>query len=165
MTTTQPALKTLAASFLTCKEVEGRSPRTISWYRDILARFCRYVDDNTPDATLDDIGLAEAREFVHYLQTGTERWQYHPAIPSKGSLGANSIRGYVRTLKVFWNWLADEGYLETSPMRRLRQPRAPRKIIQTFTREQIEAMISSMNLEWHCRASPVVDAVQRSTIP
>ncbi len=73
MTTIQPALKTLAASFLTCKEIEGHSPRTISWYRDILARFCRYVDDTIPDATLQDIGLAVAREFVHYLQTGTER--------------------------------------------------------------------------------------------
>ena len=71
MSATLPGLKTLAASFLTGQEIEGRSPRTISWYRDILARFCRYVDDTMPGAALPDIGLPEAREFVHYLQCGT----------------------------------------------------------------------------------------------
>jgi len=148
MTTTLLTLEALANAFLTCKEIEGRSPTTVSWYRDILARFCRYVDETLPGTTVADVGLAEARAFIHYLQTGTERWQYHPAVKTRGSLGPNTIRGYVRTIKVFFNWLADESYIETSPMRRLRQPRAPRKIIQTFSREQVTAMVSSMNLEW-----------------
>ena len=71
MSTTLLALTTLAASFLTCKEIEGRSPMTVSWYRDILARFCRCVDDTMAGAGLPDIGLPEAREFMHYLQCGT----------------------------------------------------------------------------------------------
>jgi integrase/recombinase XerD len=149
MSTPQPSLEALALSFLTCKQIEGRSPNTLSWYRAILDRFCRYIESTAPGASVEQIGLAEARSFIQQLQCNTLRWQDHPTIKgSHGNLAVTTVRGYVRTLKVFWNWIADEGYIDHSPLLRLRQPRAPRKIIRTFTADEIRAMVASFNLEW-----------------
>ncbi len=149
MSTTQPTLETLALSFLTCKEIEGRSHNTIRWYRDMLSRYCRYVHRTMPGASIHDLGLHEARAFVQELQTTTQRWQDHPTIRgSYGNLSVSTIRGYVRTLKVFWNWIADEGYIQHNPMTRLKQPRAQRKIIRTFSSDEIKAMLATFDLEW-----------------
>jgi hypothetical protein len=84
VTTTLLTLEALANAFVTCKEIEGRCSKTVSWYRDILARFYRYVDETLSGATLANIGLAEASAFVHYLQSDTERGQHHPAVKTLG---------------------------------------------------------------------------------
>ncbi len=148
MATTPHSLEKLVKGFLLCKEVEGRSPKTTSWYRDNLARFCRFIAATTPGTAVADIGLSEARAFVQHLQTGVTRWEDSPRIRDTQPLAATTVRGYVRTLKVFWNWLEEEGYVQGSPLLRLKQPRAPRKIIQTFSKEQIAAMLGCLDLEW-----------------
>ena len=49
--------------FLTTRKTEGRSPRTIDWYRDMLTRFAKYVG-NGSDAKLKDVTIDDARSFV-----------------------------------------------------------------------------------------------------
>ncbi len=148
MTTPPLSLEKLAQGFLLCKEVEGRSPKTVSWYHDNLMRFCRFMHATGSERTVGDIGVDEARAFVRHLQTDVTRWQESTRIKDSQPLSALTVRGYVRALKAFWGWMEEEGHIETNPMLRLKQPKAPHKIVQTFSKEQIAAMISCLDLEW-----------------
>jgi hypothetical protein len=40
-------LPVLIDLFVETKRVEGRSPKTCSWYRNMLSRFARFVDEDT----------------------------------------------------------------------------------------------------------------------
>jgi hypothetical protein len=154
MTTTLLSLEALANAFVTCKEIEGRCSKTVSWYRDILARFYRYVDETLSGATLADFGLAEARAFVHYLQSDTERGQHHPAVktlgvshpaPSGVTCGPTgcSLTGSPTGLH------RDEPDAPTAAAPR------PHKFTQTFSREKVTAARRD-SLASPCRVLPTV---------
>jgi len=46
-------------------------------------------------------------------------------------------------LKVFFRFAQEEGYLETNVASRLKVPRAPKKIIQTFSEEQLRQLLAT----------------------
>jgi len=46
-------------------------------------------------------------------------------------------------LKTFFRFAQEEGYLETNIASRLKVPRAPKKIIQTFSEEQLRQLLAS----------------------
>jgi len=60
------ALDTLIELFTSPKETEGRSRNTVDWYRRMLTRFAKFMD-NGSGATLKDVTLDNARAFVAAL--------------------------------------------------------------------------------------------------
>jgi site-specific recombinase XerD len=48
-------------------------------------------------------------------------------------------------IRAFWSWLLDEGYITSNPMTNLKLPRTPRKVISTFSQEQIQKMLSALD--------------------
>jgi integrase len=52
-----------------------------------------------------------------------------------------TLQAYVRTLKAFFSWLEREEYMAVNPLTKLSVPRAPAKIISTFTAEDIERLL------------------------
>lgn len=149
MSISLPSLEDLGANFLNANMIEGRSPKAISWYRATCCNGSAAGRQRVlPDATVADIGLPQARASVQYLQTGVRRWEDKATIHDTKGLSAVTVRGYVRTIKVFWGWIEDESLRVINPLVRLKQPRALRKIIDTFTKEQIAAMLDSLALDW-----------------
>lgn len=60
---------------------------------------------------------------------------------------ALSIQGYARAIKEFWSWLAVVGYIVQNPMKLLKVPKTPRKIIATFSSKQLQKLLGSLDLE------------------
>jgi len=85
-----------------------------------------------------------ARRFISHLHE-VRRWENHSGIHDDKRLSAYSVQGYARTIKAFWTWLMDEGYISHNPMKGLKLPKTPRKVISTFSREQIERILSSID--------------------
>jgi len=56
-------------------------------------------------------------------------------------LSGSTVNTYVRTLRIFLSWLYDEGIIETHPFERLKIPKTLKKIIQTFSRENVKAVL------------------------
>lgn len=98
--------------FLAAKAAEGASPKTIEWYRMILARLVRALDAERP---VDELEPVELRSWLADLRT---------------TLSPVSVAGFVRTLKVFGNWLSAEDLAEAAGLRGLRRPRVPHKVIE-----------------------------------
>ena len=66
------SLPTLIELFILSKQIEGRSPKTLSWYQANLERFSDFVTDGQVP-TLQEITLDNARTFVAYLQGKSTR--------------------------------------------------------------------------------------------
>ncbi len=109
--------------FLAAKAAEGISPKTSSWYRMILARLTRAFDQGRP---VDGLSAPEIRAWLLKFRT---------------TLAPVSVAGYVRTLKVFGNWLHAEELAEASAFRSLRKPRVPVKLIEPVPDDTLRRLL------------------------
>ena len=129
-----------------CLATEGRSQRTIDWYASNLIRFLKYLRNRQLPDSVKDIGVPEVRSFIFYLQNEVTRWESSPHTKDVKRLSPFSVQGYARTIKAFWSWLMAEGYISNNPMGRLKIPKVPRKVIATFSPEQLKKMINQLDL-------------------
>ncbi len=135
----------LTESYALCLSTESKSPKTIEWYTANLKRFAQFLSDKHLPDSVTEIGKEEARRFISHLQTEVIRWEGNPSIHDDKRLSAHSVQGYARTIKAFWSWLIDEGYIAHNPMTSLKLPKTPRKVISTFSQEQIQRILGAIN--------------------
>jgi len=127
-------LQDLVKGFALSCQTEGKSPKTIEWYTCFLERFRHFLQLNSHPSRVSEIDKDHIRSFILYLQQQAKT-------PHTGKPLSNStIQGYVRILKVFFSWLSREEYIKSNPMTRIPVPRAPIKIINTFSHEHINKL-------------------------
>ena len=130
-------LEKLARHFEAHNRSEGKSPRTVDWYKCVLRYFQNYLEEEGYSTTLGDLTIQVVKEFVVFLQT-REKWHDHPNPPSKdGHLSATSVNNYVRGIRAFFNWLYREGYTGENVLASLRPPKAPRTLVDVITDEEV----------------------------
>ncbi len=135
MANSELELDALLPSYRLSLQTEGKSPATIKWYLPFLARFRDYLDQMAFPTRADLIERRHARAFVAYLQSEAK-------VPQTGApLSPATVQGYVRAIKAFFSWLEREEYLAANPLRQLPTPRIPIKVINTFTPEDIAALM------------------------
>ncbi|MBN2568387.1 MAG: tyrosine-type recombinase/integrase [Deltaproteobacteria bacterium] len=135
-------LQALTDDYLLCCATEGKSPKTIEWYSFNLKRFNRFLEEKGFSQCINDIGINEARRFIRNLQDIGIKWQGLPGEQS-GKLSPFSVQGYARSIKAFWSWLKTEDMIQNNPMCSLKVPKAPHKLVNTFSSEQIRLILSS----------------------
>ena len=109
-------------SFLSAKEIEGCSQRTISYYKENIQRLISKLEKPIKGITTEDIRkyLSEYKEMNNC-----------------GSVTIDNIR---RVFSSFFAWLEDEDYIIKSPVRRIHKVKTASIIKETFTDENIEKM-------------------------
>lgn len=136
----QLPVATAVEHYLTTCRTEGKTPKTLRDYREKLGRFVAWHN-----ATLGEFDLATAREFVAHLQS-SKKWSGHPGIPtSELTLSAQSVAGYVRTLKGFGTWLFEEGYTEDNVLRRLAKPKVPVRVMEVLTDDEVRRLLGAVD--------------------
>jgi len=127
-------------------EAMNRSPKTISWYLDILKRYFGFLMASHSSSQIDQLGRKELRSYIVKLQN-TKKWPNNPNIAEdhKGKLSAYSIQGHVRAIKAFWGWLLKEGYTDKNPLANFPLPKVPSTVIKTLTKEQILELFSNID--------------------
>jgi len=123
---------------------DGKSASTISWYSDMLMSFSSHMKkvhcNNISVFTLDTI-----RGYILYLRQ-KPKFQGHPYTPQQDKpLSARTVQCHVRALKAFSSWLYIEGYTADNRLKNLKLPKAPSKVIEPLTPEEIENIASSIN--------------------
>ena len=119
---TKPNFEDLIQNHTHCLIIKDRSQKTIDWYAANLKRFLQFLKSHNMLASVTDIGITEVRQFIHHLQSEVIRWGDKPNIRHSGKLSPFSVQGYARTIKAFWSWLVEEGYIEENPRARLKLP-------------------------------------------
>lgn len=129
---------------------EGKSGSTIA----IVEASVRYLDEflsaNGHSTDVAEIGAKELRQFVLYLQERPRFAHHRFTKPQGGHLSGHTINAYLRALQAFWAWLKREDFIQENPFTRLKIPKAPKRVIPTFTEEQLRRLISVIDT-----ASPV----------
>jgi site-specific recombinase XerD len=125
-------------------KAKNRSPKTISWYLDILRRFFAFVENRGPAKPLGQLGMKDVEAYLLYLQKAA-RWENHPRMKPNGGLSPYSIRGHVRAIKVFFSWLADEGYIEYSPLVKFPLPKVPKNLMPTLSLQQLKPLFDGLD--------------------
>lgn len=121
-------LEKLIAYFETYNRSEGKSPRTVHWYNEVLHLFLRWLDDSGYPTALGGMDEDTVRKFVLWLQ---ERRS------PRGKPSTHTINNRVRALRAFFNWLYHRGYTEAHLLKDLRPPKLSRPIIEPLTDEEV----------------------------
>jgi site-specific recombinase XerD len=131
---------------LVAKESEGRSKRTIQWYRERLGNYVEWLHKQGYPGTLNDLSLQNARTFVRELQARDTRYEDHPLHePKPGGLSPYYVHSFVRALKGFASWLEEEGYTPVHVLSRLKGPKLPKRVIEVLSEAEIQAIVGSIN--------------------
>ena len=133
-------LDRLVEEYLLVCRTEGKSPKTLRGYREKLGRFCRWLDGNLSDFTLQAL-----RTYTGELQNAKKYTDhpYHPAQQER--LSSVTIKGHIVVVKGFATWLYEEEYTEKNILDKLRPPKATRKIMATLSEIEVIRILSSIN--------------------
>ena len=124
---------------------EGKSPRTIPWYTEMLMSFSRYMKVELQCHDLSAFNIDNVRNYVIYLQN-KPKFQGHPFIPPQNKLlSPRTIQCHVRALKAFASWLYAEGYTDQNILANLKMPKATSKVMEPLTPQEIKKVVSSIN--------------------
>lgn len=112
----------LLAEFLATKRLEGRSERTLMFYRVSAEKLIAAVGKNVCSITTEDI-----REYLSNYQI------------ERGVCKA-SIDNTRRNLSSFFKWLEDENYIFKSPLRRIHKIKMTHSVKDTYADEELEKL-------------------------
>lgn len=108
--------------FISSKEIEGCSTRTLNYYRDNINKM------------FDAVNLP-----VNEITTEILR-NYLADYKSNSKAGMVTIDNIRRTLSSFFAWLENEDYIVKSPVRRIHKVKTTRKVKETLTDENLEKL-------------------------
>lgn len=157
------SIEKLLDYYVASLKAANRSPKTVSWYLEILKRFFAFLSAESILKVVQDMGAAELTAYVLYLQQA-ERWPNKQSLKAKGRLSDYSIQGHVRAVKAFWSWLYDEGYIDQNPLIKYPLPSVTKKIVQTLSMEQIKRLLNAVDKvtplgsKYYCILLLLVDA-------
>ncbi|MFC1980605.1 tyrosine-type recombinase/integrase, partial [Chloroflexota bacterium] len=120
---------------------ENKSKRTIETVTAAVSAFNKFL------GSCDDITRIQAEDLRRYIGSLQERskWSGHPTIKGrKDNLSLHTIACYVRSIRSFWSWLKREGFIDHNLFEQVKPPRAPRKIVETLTPEQITHLLKNI---------------------
>ena len=124
-------LNNLIIHFAQSNKAEGKSPKTVSWYSEMLKDYTRFLESNARKTILAELNVTNVRQFIIHEQ---ERL-----------LSPFTVQGKVRALKAFSSWLIREGYIPENLLANIRLPKAPNKITDTLTPDEIDKLMSAQN--------------------
>lgn len=127
-------------------ETLKHSPETVSWYRNKLSLFFRWLAANNRPTTINSITIADARAFIHAEGQREVKCPGHvTGVERPGKLSDRTIDTYVRSIRTFWGWLHSEGYIGTNPMVRLQRPKLETRFKAVLSDEEVTQLLVACN--------------------
>lgn len=117
-----PSNSSLLNLFLTAKEVEGCSPRTITYYESTLKHMDSSIGQPYTQICSDDL-----RKYLSDYESNR----------SAGKVTIDNIR---RIMSSFFSWLEDEDYIVKSPVRRIRKVKTATVAKEVLSDEDLETL-------------------------
>ena len=112
----------LLSLFLTAKEVEGCSQKTLRYYEDTLTRALAALGKPIPQIESDDL-----RQYLNDYE----------ATRRTSKVTIDNIR---RIMSSFFSWLEDEDYIVKSPVRRIHRVKTAQVAKEVLTNEELEIL-------------------------
>jgi integrase/recombinase XerC/integrase/recombinase XerD len=97
----------------------------------MLCVFIRYLESSGISPVLVNFNLVNVRDFVVYEQNR--------------ELSPYTVQARVRALKAFSSWLFSEQYTEENILAKLKMPKAPVRMVEPLTPDEISTLITAQN--------------------
>jgi site-specific recombinase XerD len=124
-------LEKLILHYSQSNRADGKSPKTISWYTEMLTTYSRFLAATGKNMVLSELNINSAREFVIHEQ---ER-----------RVSPYTVQGKIRALKAFASWLHREGYTSDHVLYNLKLPKAPANLIEPLTDSEVNQLLDYQN--------------------
>jgi len=129
-------LAQLVDYYETYNRSEGKSPRTVEWYGEVLNSFVAWLKRQGKPTNLGSVDEMVIREFILALRE--KRW-------NGKMLASSTLNNRVRALRAFFSWLAREGYTDTNILANMKPPKVAQTIIEPLTVEEVDRLFSVIN--------------------
>ncbi len=113
--------------FIHSRHLKGVSENTITSYRNLTARFIRFIG---ADTDMESISQEDLENFVDYLYSI--------------ALSRNSIASYIRNTKIFLKWYQRKNKVNYSAVE-LVIPKAPKKIVHIYSPTEIDMIFNTID--------------------
>jgi site-specific recombinase XerD len=122
------SLGSLSSLYITSCGIEGKSPETLRSYTETLKLFMRSVDHLGLPSDPGSFRPADVYEFLGHV----------------GSTGVSAITQWrrQRETRAFFSWLLRHDYISSNPFMKVKNIKAPQKIVQPFTADDIHRLLS-----------------------
>jgi integrase/recombinase XerD len=108
--------------YIASKKLDGLSMLTLKGYAQHLKRFAMFMPKN-----VEDITAMEIRLFLSEFSRGRD-------------LKPATIQTEISILRSFFGWLENQDYINKSPMRKINQIKAEKRIVKSLTVEEFELL-------------------------
>lgn len=115
-------------AFLDYARAKNLSPRTVEFYADRMRAFTTFVGDDDHSLPPKDVTPATIRDFILY---------------TRGRCSAATVNHNINVLRIFFRFMIEDGFLHENPAERVHKLRQPKRIIETFSLEHVEAMLAA----------------------
>lgn len=113
---------TLKEEFLSAKQVEGCSERSVSYYRSTLDNLIKVLEKPFNQIETEDLRI------------------YLSKYQKKNNASKQTIDNIRRILSSFFTWLEDEDYILKSPVRRIHKIKTMKQVKETYSDEALERL-------------------------
>jgi site-specific recombinase XerD len=139
-------------SFLLSLEAENLAPKTRRTYGEAVELLGRFLAERGMPTEARSIRREHVEAFV---ADQVARWR------------PNTARNRYLALKRFFDWLAEEGLIDTSPMARTRPPRVPEQPVPIVTDDAVRSLLRACEGRSFIdrRDAALIRLLLRATVP
>ena len=140
-------LQDLVDGLIFSLQAEGRSIRTLEYYKDLLHPFIEYAHDkHFPD----NPRLLDSNQIRAFLSWTSSR--IHEHIVGNNTKRVREAKSstawpYYRILRRLFNWAVEEGYLEFSPLTTIHFKPPPEPVIEGYTVDELKRLLTVCDLD------------------
>lgn len=104
-----------------------------------MCYFARFLGS---DIDIDLVNAGDLRRFITALQ-GKKAFSNHPFTATQNRpLSPHTVASYTRAIRCFFAFLEREEILPANPMKKVRVPKTPRRVMPTFTEAELERLLA-----------------------
>ena len=140
-------LQDLVDGLLFSLQAEGRSPRTIEYYRDLLRPLLDYARDKGWSDGLSSLDTHRVREFLSWVGSRTNEHSIGNGTRRVRKAKPSTAWPYYRALRRLFNWALEEGYLESSPLATIHFKPPPEPSIEGYTIDELKRLLAVCDLD------------------
>jgi integrase/recombinase XerD len=140
------ALEAAFSYFISAKIGEGIRDRTRLDYSNTWRYFTEWMDEENSEVNyVHEITTEICRKYIHYLTIEAPKFKGHKYIQNDHGKGLSSatINMRIRALKVAFNFWYKEEFVRKNPMDNIRTQKVDEDKIESFTDEQVEALLGA----------------------
>lgn len=143
------SLDDLFERFYRVKVAEGRAETTLNGYRENFGYFLRYLDEQGIPRDVRNVTTDLIRDYILYMMNDKVRFEGHRfKSDAEKTVGLSpvTINTRLKTLRVFFGYLASEGLIESDPMKGVKNVTEPEEAPDILTVDELKRLLDACDL-------------------